>query len=413
MEEDITCKSDQSIPLFEHLDEWVRFKVQGFIQSVLEEEVENLLGRSKGERRKAVDGVRGYRNGYGKPRRLSLMTGTVTLKRPRVRNLEERFESRMLPLFQRRTKAIGELLPELYLHGLANGDFELALRGLLGDGAPLSSTSIQRLKGKWESEYRAWSEEDLSGVEPVYVWADGVYVKAGIGKDKAALLVVIGAMSDGTKRILAVESGFCESMESWSTLLRSLKSRGLKAPRLVVADGHLGIWSALAGIYPEAEEQRCWNHKIVNVLDRLPKRVQPEANAVLTLMPYAASRAECEKLKERFQRSFGSDYPKAIETLSRDWERMTAFYNFPSEHWKHLRTSNVVESPFAAVRLRTGAARRFKKVSNATALIWKVLMVAEKRFNKLNAPELMKGVYNGAEYIDGKRVLNEEDKDAA
>lgn len=413
MEEDITCKSDQSIPLFEHLDEWVRLKVQGFIQSVLEEEVENLLGRSKGERRKAVDGASGYRNGYGKPRRLALMTGTVTLRRPRVRNLEERFESRILPLFQRRTKAIGELLPDLYLHGLANGDFELALRGLLGDGAPLSSASIQRLKGKWKSEYRAWSEEDLSGVEPVYLWADGIYVKAGIGKEKAALLVVIGAMSDGTKRILAVESGFRESKESWSTLLRSLKSRGLKAPRLVVADGHLGIWSALAGIYPEAEEQRCWNHKIVNVMDRLPKRIQPEARAVLTLMPYADSRAECEKLKERFQGSFGSDYPKAIEALARDWDRMTTFYNFPKEHWKHLRTSNIVESPFAAVRLRTGAARRFKKVLNATALIWKVLMVVEKRFKKLNAPELMKGLYNGAEYIDGKRVLNEENIDAA
>lgn len=413
MKEVITPKSEQSSPLFDHLEDWLRLKVQGFIQDVLEEEVECLLGRAKGQRRKAVDGVSGYRNGYGKPRRLSLKTGTIMLKRPRVRNLEDRFESLVLPLFKRRTKEIGDLLPDLYLHGLANGDFELALRGLLGDGAPLSASSIQRLKGKWEAEYRAWTEEDLSELEPVYLWADGVYVKAGIGKDKAALLVVIGAMSDGTKRILAVESGFRESRDSWSALLRSLKERGLRAPRLLVADGHLGIWGALASVYPEAEEQRCWNHKIVNVLDRLPKRVQPEARALLTKLPYAETRGECERLKKHFQKSFGGDYPKAIETLSRDWDRMTTFYGFPKDHWRHLRTSNIVESPFSAVRLRTGAARRFKKVSNATALIWKVLMVAEKRFRKLNAPELMKDLYEGAEYIDGKLLLNEKKKAAA
>jgi transposase-like protein len=393
----------ESIPEFGHLEEWVRLKIQGFIQDLLEEEVEVLLGRSRYERSKLVDGKRGYRNGYGKPRRISLKTGTVEVRRPRIRNLEERFESRILPLFRRRTKEVGELLPELYLHGLSQGDFELALRGVLGEGAPLSAGSIQRLKAKWEVEYEAWKEEDLSELEPVYLWADGIYVKAGIGKDKAALLVVIAAMGDGTKKLLIVESGFRESIESWAGVLRSLKERGLRAPKLVIADGHLGIWGALGRVYPESKEQRCWNHKITNVLDKLPKKVQPEAREYLCDLPYAQTRAECERLKRRFKKAFENRYPKAVETLERDWERMVTFYEFPLEHWGHIRTSNVIESPFASVRLRTNAAKRYRNVANATALIWKVLRVAEKRFRRLNAPHLLAEVFEGIEYTDGKR----------
>ena len=335
------------------------------------------------------------------------------VRRPRVRGLEERFESRILPLFKRRTREVGSLLPELYLHGLSVGDFELALRGLLGDGAPLSASSIQRLKAKWEGEYEAWRSADLSYFEHVYIWADGVYVKAGISKDKAALLVIIASIRGGGKRVLAIESGFRESKESWACVLRSLKERGFKIPRLIVADGHLDIWSALAEIYPEVKEQRCWNRKIMNVLDRFPKRVQPEAKEYLCKMPYADTRAECERLKRRFRERFGIDYPKAVETLCRDWERMVTFYDFPREHWRHIRTSNIVESPFYTVRLRTGVARRFRKTANATALIWKVLMVVEKRFRKLNAPHLLSEVYEGIEYRDGKRLSNEQGRDAA
>jgi len=413
MEKVTTVHTEKSIPGFECLEDWVRLKVQEFIQGILEEEVESLLGRARHQRIEGVDAVKGWRNGYGKPRRMSLKTGTVTVRRPRVRGLEERFESRIIPLFKRRTKEIGDLLPELYLHGLAKGDFELALRGLLGEGAPLSVGSIQRLKSKWDVEYEAWRSEDLSGLEPVYLWADGVYVKAGIGKDKAALLVIVAAMRDGTKRVLSVESGYRESTASWAGVLRSLKERELRPPRLVVADGHLGIWGALAEVWPEAQEQRCWNHKITNVLDRLPKRVQPEAREYLCKIPYAETKAESEKLKERFRKRFGTDYPKAVETLEKDWERMVAFYDFPKEHWRHIRTTNIVESPFSAVRLRTGAARRFKKVENATTLIWKVLMVTEKRFRKLNAPHLLSEVYESIKYQDGIRLSNENGRAAA
>ena len=413
MEEATTIQPDRSSPEFDYLEEWVRSKVQEFVQGILEEEVEGLLGRARSQRRTGVDGSKGWRNGYGKPRRMSLKTGTITVKRPRVRELEERFESRILPMFKRRTKEIGEILPELYLHGLSTGDFELALRGLLGDGAPLSASSIQRLKSKWEVEYEAWRSEDLSGLEPVYLWADGVYVKAGLSKDKAALLVIVAGLKDGTKRVLAVESGYRESIASWAGVLRSLRDRGLPAPCLLVADGNLGIWGALAEVWPEAREQRCWNHKIANVLDSLPKRVQPKAKEYLCKIPYAESRAECERLKEQFGERFGIDYPKAWATLEKDWERMVTFYDFPKEHWRHIRTTNIVESPFSAVRLRTGAARRFKKVANATALIWKVLMVTEKRFRKLNAPNLLSEVCEGMEYKDGIRVPFVEGKAAA
>ena len=404
MGKDYSTGAEGSIAAYEHLEEIVRHKIQEFIQELLEEEVEAFLGRRKHERRCLVDGTTGYRNGYGKPRRISLLTGTIEMRRPRVRNLEQRFESRILPLFKRRSREVGDLLPELYLHGLSKGDFELALRGVLGEGAPLSASSIQRLKGKWGAEYRAWQAEDLSDLEPVYIWADGIYVRAGIGKDKGALLVVIAAMRDGTKRLLAVESGYRESIVSWSSVLRSLKSRGLCPPRLLVADGHLGIWGALAEIYPETREQRCWNHKIINVLDRLPKTVQAEAREHLCGIPYAETRAECERLRDRFKKLFGTDYPKATEILENDWDRMVTFYEFPKEHWVHLRTTNVVESPFASVRLRTTAARRFRNVTNATALIWKVLTVAEKRFRRLKASHLLAEVYKGVEFKDGERL---------
>jgi transposase-like protein len=397
-------KSNEKEKCYEALEELVRVRVQEFIQSILEEEVEEFLGRRRYERRSSVDGNSGYRNGYGKVRRFSMKTGTIKVRRPRVRNTDERFESRILPLFKRRTKEVGDLLPELYLHGLSKGDFELALRGLLGEGAPLSASSIQRLKAKWEAEYREWKEEDLSKLEVVYMWADGIYVKAGLEREKAALLVVVIALKDGTKKIVAVESGFRESKESWCRVMRDLNRRGLKPPKLVIADGNLGIWAALAEVYPDVKEQRCWNHKIMNVLDNFPRKIQPSAREYLLRIANAESLAECERWKRKFKEVFGKDYPRACETLERDWDRMVTFYEFPREHWRHIRTTNVVESPLASVRLRTYVARRFKKVKNATALVWKVLMVAEKRFRKLNAPHLLEDVYNGVRFVNGRKA---------
>jgi transposase-like protein len=414
MRKDIAGAGPESTtPVFEILERLVREQAQEFIQQILEEEVTELLGRGKSERREGVDAPAGYRNGFGKPRHLTMSSGTITLRRPRVRDLDERFESRVLPLFARRTKEVGALIPELYLHGLAEGDFDLALRGLLGEDAPLSKPTIRRLKAVWAEEFEAWNRRSLEGREVVYVWVDGIYVKAGFERDKAALLVVIGAMSDGTKEVLTVTSGYRESTESWTGVFRDLKARGLVEPRLLVADGNPGIWAAAAQVWPGAEEQRCWNHKMRNVLDRLPKREQAEAKELLRAIVYAPTEAEALEAREVFRKRYGPWYPKAVETLEDDWERMVTFYSFPESHWKHLRTTNVVESPFAAVRLRTSAAKRFKQVEHATALIWKLLTVAEKRFRKLDAPHQLKNVFEGRKFKDGKPVSTDLRKEAA
>jgi putative transposase len=393
-----------SMPTFETLEAWTRSQIQSLMQSVLDEEVTHALGRSRYQRQAPLDTPGGYRNGYGKRRRLSFTSGTIEVRRPRVRGLEERFESAILPLFARRTKEVSQLLPELYLHGLSQGDFELALRGLLGAGAPLSPSSIARLRDKWIVEYHAWRSRRLDDRELVYAWADGIYVKAGLEKEKAALLVVIGAMSDGRKEVLTIVPGYRESKESWTSVLRDLRDRGLSAAKLLVADGHLGIWAALAEIWPETAEQRCWNHRLLNVLDKLPKRVQAQARQLLTQIPYAPTRQDATKRRDQFAKRFRRECPDAVDILERDWDRMVAFYDFPEAHWQHLRTTNVVESPFASVRLRTNAAKRYKKVANATALIWRVLMVAEKRFRRLRAPHLMADVYANVRYENGSHI---------
>ena len=301
-----------------------------------------------------------------------------------------------------RTRKIAELIPELYLHGLSEGDFDLALRGLLGEDAPVSASTVARLKSKWNDELAQWRSRPLDDLEVVYMWVDGVYVKAGLEKEKAAVLVVMAALSDGSKVVVSTVPGYRESTESWSEVLRDIKRRGLSCPRLVVGDGHLGIWGALRNVYPQAAEQRCWNHKIVNVLAKLPKRQQDQAKLMLRTIPYAPTRTEAERLRTVFTRWCGDhSYEAASEALERDWDRMVTFYDFPKEHWGHLRTTNPVESPFAALRLRTDAAKRYKRVDRAIAVIWKMLMVAEGRFRRLKAPELIEDVYLGAQYADG------------
>jgi putative transposase len=414
MEKVNTTDQDSSRITWDQLEEWARGKVQDLIQTLLEEEITELLGRGRSQRREGVDSPAGYRNGYGKERNLTLSWGTVTLRRPRVRGLEERFESRVLPLFARRTQEVNQLIPELYLHGLAQGDFDLALRGLLGEEAPISASTVARLKESWQGELAQWKERSLAGLEVVYLWVDGVYVKAGLEKEKAALLVTIGGLSDGQKVVLAVEPGYRESTESWSGMLRDLKRRGMNSPRVVVGDGHLGIWGALSNVYPQAGEQRCWNHKIVNVLDKLPKKVQGEAKGRLQKIAYSQSLPEAEGNWDQFLKwCQEGHYQQAAETLERDWDRMVTFFSFPKEHWKHLRTTNPVESPFASLRLRTDAAKRYKKVNNATAVIWKMLLLAEQQFRRLDAPERMKEVFLGVQFQDGIEVKMEDQVAAA
>jgi transposase-like protein len=389
--------------LYEELEEYARGKIREHLQDLLEQEVTEWLGRKKSERKGNALEQPGYRNGYGKARRFTTRLGTVEIRRPRVRDLGERFKSRLLPLFKRQSKEVRELIPELYLHGLASGDFELALRELLGEGAPLSASSLQRLKQKWQGEYEQWKGTGIEEKDWAYFWADGIYVKAGIGKEKAALLVVIGVQEDGTKRFLALEPGYRESKESWALVLRQLKTRGVKSARLFVGDGNLGLWAAVGEVYPQSQEQLCWNHKMLNVIDAVSKKEQGEVKKHLTAMMYAESRQEALKERKKFEQAFRHN-PKAVKTVVENWERLTTYYDFPREHWKHLRTSNVVESPFSRVRLRTAASRRFKSQVNATCLIWKTMMVAELSFRKLDAPHLVEKVARGTKYDNGKEV---------
>ena len=414
MSNETTDYNTESRPEWDHLEGWLRGQVQGMVQYMLEEEVTEFLGRLKSARRSDADNDSGYRNGYAPARKLTLSSGTIRVRRPRVRDTEERFVSRLLPLFVSRTARVSELIPELYLHGLSEGDFDLALRGLLGDDAPLSASTVSRLKERWNAELAEWRGRRLDEFEVVYMWVDGVYVKAGFEREKSAVLVAIGALSDGSKVVLRAEPGYRESTQSWSEVLRDLRDRGMGCPQLVVGDGHLGIWGALRNVYPEASEQRCWNHKIINVLDKLPKRQHDQAKLMLRNIPYAESRSEAERMRDVFVRwSRQHSYEAAAESLERDWDRMVTFYAFPKEHWRHVRTTNPVESPFAALRLRTDAAKRYKRVDRAIAVIWKMLMVAEGRFRRLKAPALMKVVYQGARYKDGVVINTMPEKVAA
>ena len=394
-----------------HLETMLREQIRRCIQQILEEERDEFLKRLRYARKSSANPEPGYRNGYGRPRKLTMSCGTIELKRPRVRDAEVRFESMVLPMFAKRTKKVDLLLPELYLHGLAAGDMDLALRGLLGDDAPISASTVARLKEQWQCEYDEWASRSLGDLEVVALWVDGVYVKAGLEKDKAAILVALAGLSDGNKLIVGLVSGYRESNESWRELLRDLRDRGMNAPKIVIGDGHLGIWGALRDVYPGSAEQRCWNHKMRNVLDKLPKRAWGEAKSKLRQMSRAGTKEKALEHRNSFQAwCCKQGCEAAANNIEKDWDTLVTFYNFPEEHWRHLRTSNPVESPFDRVRLRTNAARRFKKVANATAVVWKTLMVAEKQFRMMNAPGLWGDVFRGVPFENGARLLTQEEK---
>jgi putative transposase len=398
--------------VWDSLEEGFRQRIQGYLQQLLEEELEEFLGRGR-YARKTPEQAGGYRNGYGRPRSLSTRCGMLQVRRPRARGADQPFESRVLPFFMKRTQDITACLPQLYLHGLSLGDFDQALAGLLGDDAPVSAATVARLKSVWHAEYQQWQSRPISD-QVVYLWIDGLYVKAGLEKDKAALLVAVAGFVDGHKEVVALQAGYRESTESWAELLRDLKSRGMNAPAVIVGDGHLGIWAALREVYPSSLEQRCWNHKMLNVLDKLPRKVHGEARAKLRALMYADNQAACAVLRDAFVAwCRQQQWLAAAQTLERDWERLVTFFQLPGEHWVHLRTSNIVESPFAAVRLRTDAAKRFKRVDNATAAIWKMLMVGQLRFRPLVCPELLPMVQRGGRCRDGEFTQEPENNQAA
>lgn len=383
------------------LDELALEGARRMLKAVLESEVEEFLGRQSYER---TGEFRGYRNGYGKDRKVAIGTGTVKIRAPRVRESRVRFKSQVLPSYQRQSEKVRELIPELYLHGLATGDFELALRGFLGEGASLSSASVTRLKEKWEAEYESWRKRRLSSGGYAYLWCDGIYPKAGLSQDKTALLVVLGVNHEGRKEPLAIQEGYRESTESWAAVLRDLKERGLSDPRLFVGDGALGLWAAVREVYPRADEQRCWVHKMRNVLACFPKRLQSQVKQLLREIYTAATRKRALKLMDQFAAQFGREYPRAVECLLKDRDALLTYYSYPQEHWVSLKTSNPIESIFSPVKLRTNAARRIKSPRSALFLIFQLIHRAQSRWRRINAPGLVEKVLQGVKFEDGQEV---------
>ncbi len=388
------------------LEELAREGARRMLERALAVEVDEFLGRPRYERRLLA--AHGYRNGYGKPRRVAIGTWPIEVRPPRISDLPaeaEPFHSALLPRRRMLSAETQRLFARLYLEGLSSGDFEPAFRELLGESAPLSSSTILRLKEEWAAEYAAWRVRPLSA-RYAYLWADGIYLGAGLEPEHSCLLVIVGAREDGRKELLAMELGYRESAASWGDLLRALKTRGLESPLLAVGDGGLGLWAALAEVYPATRHQRCWNHRVLNVLDKLPKRLWADVRRRLREVWASESRAECELRRDatvRWLRAHGQE--PAADTLLRDWEDFVTFYDFPAEHWIHIRTSNPIESVFAGVRLRTNVAKRMRRRENALYLVFKIAQRLEHSWRPLNGGlTIMTLLLGGARFVDGVYV---------
>ena len=342
-------------------------------------------------------------NGYARPREVMCGAGMVEVRAPRVddRREDHKFASTILPAYMRRSPKVTEVLPVLYLRGLSTGDFAPALGEFFGSQAGLSASTVNRLTEAWQAEHTEWSERDLSGVDYVYWWVDGVHFNIRLEDDRLCCLVVVGARPDGTKELIAVADGYRESTDSWAELLRSLRDRGLPAPVVAVGDGALGFWAALRDVFPATREQRCWVHKTANCLDALPKRLHPQAKTAITAIYTAESRTAALTAAKAFTDAF-AEFPKATAKITNELDVLLAFYDFPAEHWVHLRTTNPIESTFSTVRLRTKVTRGAGSRKAGLAMAYKLLDAAQARWRRLNGHELVALVRAGATFIDGK-----------
>ena len=390
------------------LDELAREGARQMLMKALEAEVSEYVERHRAER--GEDGrALVVRNGRARPRHVTTGAGTVEVQAPRVndRRSGHRFTSSILPPYMRRSPKVEEVLPVLYLRGLSTGDFKEALGALLGEKASgLSPSSIARMTASWEEEYRSFRRRDLSEKDYVYVWADGVHFRVRLEEDRLCTLVLLGVRSDGTKELIAVEDGYRESAESWASVLRDLKRRGLRAPVLAIGDGALGLWRAVRDVWPETREQRCWVHRLRNVLDKLPKRLQAKAKRALHEIMYADCREDAEAEIERFVEEYGAKHPKAIESLTRDQDCLLSFFDFPAEHWQHLRTTNAVESTFATLRLRQRVTKGAGSRTKALLMAFKLLDMAQKRWRRVTAPHLVALVREGVPFDDETQARN-------
>ena len=394
---------DGEKPFFEQL---LQEGARKLLQTAIENEVMDYIQFHKD--RRDENGQRlVVRNGHLPEREIISGIGPIKVRQPRVRHRDGgRFTSAILPRFMRRTPSIDALLPALYLKGISTGDFTEAPAAILGEKASgLSATNIVRLKAGWEADYKAWSQRDLSQKRYVYWWADGVYFNVRLDEERSCVLVLIGATEDGTKELLAVVDGYRESTQSWRELLGQLKRLGLTtAPKLAIGDGSLGFWIALQEEYGQVAQQRCWVHKTANILDKMPKSVQGKAKQLIHEMYLAPTRKAALAAYDQFISSYQAKYPKATECLEKDKEWLFTFYNFPAQHWPHLRTTNPIESTFATVRLRTHRTKGCGSRIATLTMVFKLGIEAQKHWRRLNGSKLIPKVVTGVQFVDGEEL---------
>ena len=354
------------------------------------------------------------RNGYHKERKVQTGIGDVPAKVPRASDRAKGaeniyFQSNILPPYLRKTKSIETLLPWLYLKGISTGDFPEALEALLGSEAKgLSASTVSRLKMVWEKEYQKWIKRDLSKNHYVYFWVDGIYCNVRMDKEKQCLLVIMGATPEGKKELVALEDGYRESEQSWKEILLDLKNRGLKNwPKVAVGDGAMGFWAALRKVCPDTREQRCWMHKTGNILNKLPKSLKGKAKSQIQQIWMAESKANAEKAFNHFLKAYGAKYPKATECLEKDRETLLTLYDFPAEHWRHLRTTNPIESTFSTVRLRTKKVRGCFSRTTVLTMGFKLIESAQKRWQRLHSSQRLAEIIEGVQFVDGEAFKNE------
>jgi len=400
------------------LDEIVRDGARQMLAAALRAEVTAYVDAHCGEM--DVEGRRlVVRNGFHEPREVTTAAGAVEVRQPRVNDKRtdpvngerRRFASAILPAWSRKSPRVAEVLPLLYLHGLSASDFGPALEQFLGTDQGLSAATITRLTAQWQDEARAFGDRSLAGSDYVYIWVDGIHLKVRLEADKVCLLVIIGVRADGRKELVALADGFRESSESWADLLRDCKRRGMTAPVLAVGDGALGFWKAVRDVFPETAEQRCWWHKIGNVLAALPKSAHPAAKRALAQIYNAEDKTHARAAAKAFDREFGAKWPKAAAKITDDLDVSLAFYDYPAEHWIHLRTTNPIESTFATVRLRTRVTKGPGNRAAGVAMAFKLIESAQQRWRMVNAPHLVALVRAGATFVNGKLVERPDDQD--
>ena len=404
------------------LDEIVRDGARRMLAAALEAEVDAYVETTADERdergRRLV-----VRNGHAEPRTITTGAGRIEIEAPRVndRRVDEetgdrcRFRSSIVPPWSRKSPKVAEVLPLMYLHGMSTGDFVPALEEFFGSAAGLSSSVITRLTRQWQAERDAFMRRDLSGVDYVYVWVDGIHFNIRLEEERLCTLVVVGVRVDGTKELVALSDGYRESTDSWADLLRDLRSRGMRAPVVAVGDGALGFWAALRDVFPDTKTQRCWVHKVANVLAALPKSAHPTARRMLTEIRDAEDRDHAVRAAHAFAQEFGGKWPKAVAKIVDDLDALLVFYDFPAEHWIHLKTTNPIESTFSTVRLRTRVTKGAGSRAAGLAMAFKLIESAQQRWRAVNGPHLVALVRAGARFEKGVLIErpNQQDQEAA